>query len=217
MWQPLQESTSPGRTCSQLRCTGRVALALAVEHRDLECDVRRHLHPHRAVGLDHRVAEDLAHEVAGAERRTVDVQGIPVRQRHRLLEAHEAGEALRRRPLTRVRDGGDVRRGGVDAVEVVDAPDVEHAHALGDEVRVDVHPRSAIEDHHRRAARLRHDDVGDHPVGFRGRERQEGALRGVVHPDAVERRRTRNGRITQHLVGAGAYLAAQQGAARASS
>ena len=96
--------------CSQERCTGLTAPAVRVEDRDLERDVGRHFHAHRAIGLDRCVADDLAHHARGTERGVVRIGDVVVvRNRHRLLDAHEARLAigvLRERGIRNVGDAG---------------------------------------------------------------------------------------------------------------
>ena len=65
--------------------------------RDLERDVGRHFHAHRAIGLDRRVGDDLAHHARGAERGVVRIGDVVVvRHRYRLLDADEARLAAAR-------------------------------------------------------------------------------------------------------------------------
>ena len=103
----------------------------------------RHLDAHRAVRLDGRVAEDLAHAEAagGAESRAAEVAHVVVRNADRLLDAHEARGALVRGRLHRVDQRGIAARRDVGAVEVVDAADVEDADVLGREDRVEIDAR----------------------------------------------------------------------------
>ena len=71
VWQPLQVLVSPGSTCSQLVCCAVMRRAFASSDVDGERHIGRHLDLHRSVGLDRRVAEDLAHAHAGGSERRV--------------------------------------------------------------------------------------------------------------------------------------------------
>ena len=62
--------------------------------------------------------------------------------------------------------------------------------------RVEIERRLLVEDDGgQRHARLRGDRLGDHHAFDRRHDRQDGVLRGLEHPDAVERRRGDRGRI----------------------
>src|SRR4051794_3135824 len=85
----------------------RDTAAVGIENADLERHVRWNTDVDGAIGLYGCVAQDLSHEVAGTEGRTVQVEGIAVGNRHRLLQADEAGRALRGGRCLRVGQGSN--------------------------------------------------------------------------------------------------------------
>src|SRR3954451_671472 len=123
---------------------GGDAAAIGIEHADLERHVRWNTDVDRAIGLYRRVAQDLAHEVAGTEGRIVQIESIAVGNRHRLLQADEAGRALRGGRCLRVGQGGNStqRLCAVDTINVINTADVQDAKAVVDQSLVDVHPRN---------------------------------------------------------------------------
>src|SRR5262249_13147285 len=169
----------------------RDAPRVGVEYLHAEGDVGRHLDGYRAVGLDRGVAEDLEHVVARAEGGVREVDDGLVRDRDRLVQAQEARRAVGRWGGGRIGDRGDVRVGGVDAVEVVDTPYIYDADAGIHQVLVQVHARDLVEDDVRQLARRRHRHVADHDALGGRHDRLQGVLLRVEHPHAVERRRDR--------------------------
>src|SRR6185295_11617337 len=122
---------------------GGDAAAIGIENADLERHIRWYTDVDRTIGLHRCVAEDLAHEVAGTEGRTVQVENIAVGNRHRLLQADEAGRALRGGRCLRVGQSGNStqRLCAVEAIKVINTADVEDAEAGVDQRLVDVHAR----------------------------------------------------------------------------
>ena len=131
------------------------AAAVRVEHADAERDVGRHFHLHRAVGLDRRVAEDLAHPSARfgpnavLSMSRVSSSGCDTAFSMRRKRAGRVAYAA----LRRIAHGRDAAGRLVDAVDVVDAADVQHADAFGEQVRREVDAGGAIEDDRRQRAR----------------------------------------------------------------
>ncbi len=127
-WQPLHSSTSPGRTEQPGAMHGAHAPAVDVEQADLERDVRRHFHAHRAIGLDRCIGDDLAHHAGRTECGIVRVGDVViVGNRYRLLDADEAHLALRELRVRRIRNVGDRRGGAVVGARLVDTHDVVDA------------------------------------------------------------------------------------------
>ena len=118
-----------------------------------------------------------------------DVARVVVRLRDGLLDAQEAGRARGIAGVGRIAHGRDAAGRRVDAVDVVDAADVQHADAFGEQIRREVDAGGAIEDHRRQRARRARDDFGIDEAFLR---HDDGLLRVVAHVvdvDAVQRRR----------------------------
>ncbi len=173
------------------------APSVGVQHADQECDVRWHLDAHGPVGLHRGVAHYLTHVVARAECRAGEIDHGAIRNRHCLLDPDEAGGALCRGSLRGISHRRDVGDRGVDAVMVVNTLDVDLPQrgvgALGQQL---------VQDDVRQSARLRGDDVCDHDSLDRRHDRQQGVLRRIEHPYAVQRRCGLHVRIRQARIGA---------------
>ncbi len=148
----------------------------------------RHLDAHRAVRLDRRVAEDLAHAEAarGAEGGAAEVTHLVVGNPDRLLDAHEAGRTFVGGRLHRVDERGVAAGCDVRAVEVVDAADVQDADILRRQHRVVVDARHGVDDHgrQRRADRER-DHLGIADALDRLQHRALRAVARVVQPHSI--------------------------------
>ena len=111
------------------------AARILVEDFDGERHVCRQLNLDGPVGLDRRVGENLAHTHAGrTEGRVVDLAHVLGRDLDGLFDSDESSRALIGRGLLRIgqrRNAGHgipgLRFHGIDAIEVIDAADVEDA------------------------------------------------------------------------------------------
>ena len=100
-WQPLHFSSWPGANRNPVVMPLRNAMPVLVEHAYHQCRIGRHLHDHRAVGLDHAVADDLLHAECrrNAKRRVVDIKQVFVRLGHSFFDAQESRRAIGSRRL----------------------------------------------------------------------------------------------------------------------
>ena len=206
LWQPLQVSSSPARTCSQLSVARREPRRRPLASSTLipKATFAGTFTLHRAVRLDRRVAEDLAHaeRAAAPNAESSDVAHVVVRLRNGLLDAQEARGARASAVVRPDSDSEDSRRARRRRRRCRRRCGCSGCRRLRRELGVEVDAGHASRMTGGSGGAASGDDFGVDEA-FAGLTGSCVFVARVVDPDAVQRRRGRASRIGEALLGAG--------------
>ena len=171
------------------------ASAVLVHHADGERHVGGYLDLHRAVGLDWRITDDLAHLLLAAdtESTAVKIQRIAIRDGHGLDEAQEARPALIGRDqggIGQLPEAGDIGVAAAKpvkaAIEIVDAADMQQADVFISEILIQLEARDPVVEDGRSAARRGDHGLFDDPALFGQYHGQLSLSVEVIDVDAID-------------------------------